>query len=128
MAKLDKIPPEQAIAALFEGKSRLEQMALLARLEFGGGSIYRAWAKSEKNEKARERLLKAADREDENGKLLALMSTYKTECEKCHKPLPSNADALACSFQCTFCPDCASSHQNVCPNCSGELSVRSPLL
>ena len=36
------VPPEQVMASLFEGRERLDQMALLARLEHGGASIYRA--------------------------------------------------------------------------------------
>lgn len=78
-------------------------MALLARLEHGGASIYRAWAGGERNVKAREALLAAAEREEANAKLLSLMSTPKGECEKCHTPLalgprpcpvPSNAHSV----------------------------------
>jgi uncharacterized protein len=116
--------PEQTLASLFEGLSRTEQMALLSRLEFSGGSIYRHWAESERNSKACEALLHAAQREDDNANLLKLMTTPKLSCEKCQKPLPMEAAALACSFQCTFCPDCAGQMNNVCPNCSGELSSR----
>ncbi len=122
--KKEAVAAEQMIAALFEGHSRIENMALLGRLEFGGGSIYRAWAKTERNAKARELLLAAAEREDANGKLLQLMSTLKDECEKCHTPLAQNAGAQACSFQCTFCSECASGYAHVCPNCGGELAPR----
>ena len=118
------IPPEQVMASLFEGRPRIEQMALLARLEYGGASMYRAWAQRERNSKAREALLKAAEREEENSKLLRLMSTIKNECEKCHAPLPPDSAAVACAFQCTFCPDCGSSYKDVCPNCGGELMAR----
>jgi uncharacterized protein len=116
--------PEQTLASLFEGLSRFEQMALLSRLEFSGGSIYRSWAASEHNAKAREALLAAAQREDDNANLLKGMTTLKTACEKCHKPLPLETAALACSFQCTFCPECAAQMSNVCPNCSGDLTPR----
>jgi hypothetical protein len=116
--------PEQTLASLFEGLSRFEQMALLSRLEFSGGSIYRAWAASERNAKARDAMLDAAQREDDNANLLKLMTTPKTSCEKCHKPLPFDSAALACAFQCTFCPDCAMQMNNSCPNCSGELAAR----
>ncbi|HTT75089.1 MAG TPA: DUF1272 domain-containing protein [Candidatus Binataceae bacterium] len=122
--KNDNLTPEQVLASLFEGLSRFGQMALLSRLEFSGGSIYRRWAESERNTKAREALLAAAQREDDNANLLKGMTTLKTACEKCHKPLPLDAAARACSFQCTFCPDCAAQMSNVCPNCSGELSPR----
>ena len=116
---------EQVIASLFEGQSRLEQMALLSRLEYGGASMYRAWAASERNAKAREALLAGAEREEANGKILRLMSTPKSECEKCHKRLPLETAVLSCSFQCTFCAECGAGYHNVCPNCGGELAARS---
>jgi uncharacterized protein len=122
--KNETVAPEQMIAALFEGKPRLESMALLGRLEYGGGAMYRAWAASERNEKAREQLLAAADREDANGKLLLQMSTFKNECEKCHTPVARDSSAESCSFQCTFCAACAWGYQHVCPNCGGELAPR----
>jgi uncharacterized protein len=115
--------PEETLASLFEGLSRFDQTALPSRLEFSGGSIYRRWAKSERNTKAREALLAAAQREDDNANLLKLMTTPKLSCEKCHKPLPLDAAALVCAFQCTFCSDCATQMSNVCPNCSGELAA-----
>ena len=71
MKEEKNIPPEQVMASLFEGRERLDQMALLARLEHGGASIYRAWAGAERNVKAREALLAAAEREEANAKLLA---------------------------------------------------------
>lgn len=118
------IAPEQLIASLLEGKSRREVMVILARLEHGGAGIYESLASEEKNQKAREALLAAAQREEQNSALLKLMTTTKDKCEKCGKPAPGEADALSCSFQCTFCPDCASGYNHVCPNCSGELTAR----
>jgi hypothetical protein len=114
--------PEQVMASLFVGLSRHEQMALLGRLESAGAGIYRAFAADEKNEKAREALLKAAGREEENGGLLRQMTTHKPGCEKCGKQLPARADAHVCSFQCTFCADCAGAMNDVCPNCGGQLA------
>jgi len=114
--------PEQVMASLFVGLSRQEQMALLGRLESAGAGIYRALAAQEKNVKAREALLKAAGREEENGGLLKLMTTPKDNCEKCAKSLPLRSDAHVCSFQCTFCIDCAGGMKHVCPNCGGELA------
>jgi two-component system, LytTR family, sensor kinase len=48
----------------------------------------------------------------------------RRHCEKCTTALQSDGEAYICSFECTFCPVCASSFQNVCPNCAGELVVR----
>ena len=118
------VAPEQVMASLFEGRERLDQMALLARLEGGGASMYRAWASRERNVKAREALLKAAEREEENSRLLRLMSTPKGECEKCHVALAADAPAVCCAFQCTFCAACGAGYQHVCPNCGGELLTR----
>lgn len=47
-------------------------------------------------------------------------------CECCGKNLaPDSAEAIICSFECTFCTECA---ENVlhgdCPNCGGELAKR----
>lgn len=46
------------------------------------------------------------------------------ECEKCASPLSWDAGAFICSFECTFCPDCATGMAQVCPNCGGELLAR----
>lgn len=121
----DTAAPEQVMASLFEDKSRLDQMALLARLEQNGASLYRVWADSEGNAKAREALLAAAAREEDNARLLRLMTTPKHECEKCHGPLPPTSEAWRCAFQCTYCPECGERYNHVCPNCGGELARRS---
>lgn len=124
MSEKPTVRPEEAIAALFEGLSTMERMKLLSRLEVGGASIYRNWAASERNVKAREALLAAADREDANAQILRVMTQFKDACEKCHTALPAQTNAMCCSFQCTFCPDCATGLNHVCPNCGGELSAR----
>jgi hypothetical protein len=108
--------PEQVMAGLFKGLAKHEQMTLMARLEHGGSDLYRAWAASERNVKAREALIAAANCEDENAQLLRLMTTPKKQCEKCDKPLAPDAPAYACAFQCTFCPECEAGYQHVCPN------------
>jgi len=87
MARHDS-SPEHVMASLFVGLSRHEQMALLGRLESAGARIYRTLAADEKNAKAREALLKAADREEENGGLLRLMTTPRDKCEKCARSFP----------------------------------------
>ena len=47
-------------------------------------------------------------------------------CEHCAVALPpASPDARICSFECTFCADCADTLlQRVCPNCSGNLVQR----
>jgi hypothetical protein len=55
------------------------------------------------------------------------MLTLKPNCECCDKDLPADAaDAVICSFECTFCADCASARLpgGRCPNCGGELVKR----
>jgi two-component system, LytTR family, sensor kinase len=49
----------------------------------------------------------------------------KTTCEGCARPLEPDGEAYICSYECTFCADCASGGQNICPHCGGEL-VRRP--
>ncbi len=56
--------PQQTMA--FEGKSRDEQMALLAQLERGGAAVYRALAAAESDAAVRRELLVAAVKEEEN--------------------------------------------------------------
>jgi hypothetical protein len=45
-------------------------------------------------------------------------------CERCAAALPADAAAFICSYECTFCPDCASAMERRCPNCGGELLTR----
>ena len=46
-------------------------------------------------------------------------------CERCEATLTHGATAFICSYECTFCEDCAAGMDYVCPNCGGEL-VRRP--
>jgi hypothetical protein len=48
----------------------------------------------------------------------------KTQCERCSTALAPEGAATICTFECTFCPDCASALDHVCPNCGGELVPR----
>lgn len=49
----------------------------------------------------------------------------KAECERCGRSLPMQSpDARICSYECTFCHDCAAAMQMTCPNCHGELVNR----
>lgn len=55
------------------------------------------------------------------------MLALRPNCECCNKDLPPDApDARICSFECTFCADCAE-HRLAggrCPNCGGALVKR----
>ncbi len=48
----------------------------------------------------------------------------KETCEKCGKSLNWGDDAHICSYECTFCRDCAEAMDAICPNCGGELVER----
>ena len=54
------------------------------------------------------------------------MLELRPSCECCDADLPAGArNARICSFECTFCEDCAVSKlAGVCPNCGGELVAR----
>lgn len=55
------------------------------------------------------------------------MLSLRPNCECCDKDLaPDAADALMCSFECTFCADCVAHRLpgHVCPNCGGDLARR----
>ena len=53
------------------------------------------------------------------------MLLLKPNCECCDKDLPADAESRICSFECTFCPDCAEHRLNgACPNCGGKLEAR----
>jgi uncharacterized protein len=56
------------------------------------------------------------------------MLQLRPNCECCDKDLPPGSrEAMICSFECTFCMQCASGVlDGHCPNCSGEL-VRRPV-
>lgn len=56
------------------------------------------------------------------------MLALRPNCERCNRDLPPAAThAMICSFECTFCADCASTAlHGLCPNCGGEL-VRRPV-
>ncbi|UFU01263.1 DUF1272 domain-containing protein [Radiobacillus kanasensis] len=45
-------------------------------------------------------------------------------CEKCSKQLTPTDEAYICTYECTFCPECSSTTNYVCPNCGGELVKR----
>ena len=55
------------------------------------------------------------------------MLELRPKCECCDRDLPpDSAEARICSYECTFCRDCADGVLGGrCPNCTGEL-VRRP--
>lgn len=54
------------------------------------------------------------------------MLQLRPNCECCNKDLPNESlEARICTFECTFCSDCADDRLNgICPNCGGELLRR----
>jgi hypothetical protein len=54
------------------------------------------------------------------------MLDLRPNCECCDRDLPPESGmALICSFECTFCRDCAEGVLGGrCPNCAGEFSRR----
>ena len=57
------------------------------------------------------------------------MLQLRPNCECCDTDLPADTgDALICSFECTFCRNCAEQRfAGRCPNCSGDLVTRPTL-
>ncbi|MDE2347514.1 MAG: DUF1272 domain-containing protein [Gammaproteobacteria bacterium] len=54
------------------------------------------------------------------------MLDLRPNCECCDRDLPPGSpEALICSFECTFCRNCATTVLGGrCPNCGGELVPR----
>jgi hypothetical protein len=53
------------------------------------------------------------------------MLEMRPDCERCGTDLPAHVGgAFICSFECTFCAECADQVDEICPNCGGELIDR----
>ena len=53
------------------------------------------------------------------------MLEMRPDCKRCGADLPAEAPgAFICSFECTFCTDCAEALDDLCANCGGELTDR----
>lgn len=53
------------------------------------------------------------------------MLEMRPDCERCGTDLPADVPgAFICSFECTFCAECADALDETCPNCGGELLDR----
>jgi uncharacterized protein len=55
-----------------------------------------------------------------------MMLQLRPNCECCNRDLPpESSDAMICTFECTFCRDCAENKlHGVCPNCGGNFAPR----
>jgi uncharacterized protein (TIGR00369 family) len=74
-----ELSPEEQMGSLFATGETPDQQSLLARLERSGGAMYRHWAQQETDVEARAALLAAADREDENAKVLEELAKRRSE-------------------------------------------------
>jgi hypothetical protein len=56
------------------------------------------------------------------------MLQMRPNCECCDRDLPATSgEARICSFECTFCAECAETRLGGrCPNCGGALVGRPP--
>lgn len=53
------------------------------------------------------------------------MLIMRPTCERCGADLAADQHgAFICSFECTFCAECAEQLDECCPNCGGELTDR----
>ena len=54
------------------------------------------------------------------------MLELRPSCECCDRDLPPESpDARICTYECTFCADCAERVlKGVCPNCGGNFAPR----
>ncbi|MBX4866382.1 DUF1272 domain-containing protein [Rhizobium bangladeshense] len=54
------------------------------------------------------------------------MLELRPNCECCDKDLPPESmEARICTYECTFCADCADGVlKGLCPNCGGNLVAR----
>ncbi len=53
------------------------------------------------------------------------MLEMRPDCERCGADLPAYAPgAFICSYECTFCAECADALDDRCTNCGGDLSDR----
>ena len=52
------------------------------------------------------------------------MLEMKDSCQQCGTTLGWQDKALICSYECTWCPDCATANDGLCRNCGGDLQPR----
>jgi hypothetical protein len=63
-------------------------------------------------------------RKRKSGQGGAVSLEMKPKCEKCEQAIALDAEAWICSYECTFCNECAEGMNLTCPNCGGELAPR----
>ena len=88
-----------------------------------GASLTIAWSGTRLNRRSPSReVVGQLRRARQNIVMLELRPT----CENCNAALPPNsADAMICTFECTFCRSCVENIlDNVCPNCGGGFCSR----
>ena len=52
------------------------------------------------------------------------MLEMKTSCLVCEAMLGPEDSSAICSYECTYCPECALGLNHTCKNCGGELVPR----
>ncbi|MFS4448227.1 DUF1272 domain-containing protein [Maribacter sp. 2307UL18-2] len=53
------------------------------------------------------------------------MLAIRPNCEQCGTSLPNTStEAMICSFECTYCKDCVTLFEDVCPSCGGNFHPR----
>lgn len=48
----------------------------------------------------------------------------KAKCQSCDAPFGWQDEVLICSYECTWCRQCAEGDRMTCRNCYGELVLR----
>lgn len=52
------------------------------------------------------------------------MLELRPNCECCGCDLPPAGNAYICTYECTWCAQCAQAFDHICPNCGGNLVQR----
>lgn len=52
------------------------------------------------------------------------MILIKSNCEKCSIDFSPKDKVYSCSYNCTYCVGCSVELKYICPNCSGQLSIK----
>jgi hypothetical protein len=52
------------------------------------------------------------------------MLELRPNCECCDRDLSPTSNAYICTYECTWCAECAAALEHTCPNCGGNLVER----